>query len=386
MSEVIEICKKLIKTQSYSGQEKEVALLAGELCRECGFDSVEYDKYGNMTAKLYGKNKGKTLIADAHMDTVPVIDADEWSYPPFAADTVDGKIYGRGTSDMKGALASMIYAGKLLSKDRNFSGTYVVAGICHEECFEGVAAREVSKNIKPDYVIIGEASQLRIKCGQRGRCEVKVETFGTSCHSANPEKGVNAVLSMTKLISEIDKLKAPEHEKLGKGILTLTDVKSEPYPGASVVPNYCVATYDRRTLVGETPEDVLAPINAIIEKLSAEDKNFHAKVSIAEGKEKCYTDEIISGRRFFPAWIIDENSETVKKAEAALEKAGIKPEIDYYSFCTNGSHYAGEAGYTTIGFGPSLENLAHTRDEYIETEQLEKAAVGYKEIVESLLA
>lgn len=386
MNEVVEICQKLIQTPSMSGEEKEVALLAGKLCQECGFDEVSYDKFGNMTAKLFGSRNGKVLLADAHIDTVPVKNAELWTNEPFSAAIENDRIYGRGTSDMKGALAAMIYAGKLLAQKRDFAGTYVVAGVCHEECFEGVAAREISQNIKPDFVVIGEASQLRIKCGQKGRCEIKVETFGTSCHSANPEKGVNAVISMMKLIAEIERLEAPVHPQLGKGIMTLTDIKSEPFPGASVVPDYCAVTYDRRTLIDETPESVLAPIIEIIDRLAVSDSNFHAKASIAQGEEKCYTGETINGARFFPAWIIDENSEVVNKVKSALVASGISPEIDYYSFCTNGSHYAGEAKLVTVGFGPSLENLAHTRDEYIEIEQLEKAAVGYKNIVEKLLA
>ena len=97
-----------------------------------------------------------------------------------------------------------------------------------------------------------EASQLNLKIGQRGRAEIVVETFGKPCHSANPEKGINAVYKMEKVIEAIRGLVPTEHPVLGKGILELTDIKSAPYPGASVVPEYCRATYDRRLLVGET--------------------------------------------------------------------------------------------------------------------------------------
>src|SRR5699024_9988615 len=102
---------------------------------------------------------------------------------------------GRGTTDMKGALAGMACAAANFLKDTkgDFSGDIYVAGVVHEECFEGVAARAISQRVNPDVVVIGEASQLNVKVGQRGRGEIKLEVFGKPAHSANPEKGVNAV-------------------------------------------------------------------------------------------------------------------------------------------------------------------------------------------------
>ena len=255
----------------------------------------------------------------------------------------------------------------------------------HEECFEGVAARSISKAIKPDYVVIGEASNLNLKIGQRGRGEVKVETFGVPAHSANPEKGVNAVYSMCKLVEAIRGLEVTRHDVLGDGILELTDIKSSPYPGASVVPEYCMATYDRRLLVGETKESVLAPIQKLIEKLEAEDPKFKAKVSFAVGEEKCYTGEIISGERFFPGWLFDKKEAYIQDVLTTLNEMGYEPEITQYNFCTNGSHYAGEAGIKTIGMGPSVERLAHTIDEYVEIDQLEKVTECYYGIMKALL-
>ena len=156
-----------------------------------------------------------------------------------------------------------------------------------------------------------------------------------------------------------------------------TDIKSSPYPGASVVPDYCRATYDRRLLVGETKESVLKPLLQLIAELKRKDPQFDAKVHFAAGVEQCYTGAEISGERFFPGWVFDEGDTFVKTALAGLRREGLNPEITQYSFCTNGSHYAGEAGIPTIGFGPSRENLAHTIDEYLEVDQLLKAAEGY---------
>ena len=172
------------------------------------------------------------------MDTVPVPDPSAWQYPPFGAEIHGDRIYGRGTSDMKGALAAMTSAASFFARDsrRDFAGEIYVAGVVHEECFEGVASRAISQQVHPDIVVIGEASGLNVKVGQRGRAEIVLESFGKPCHSANPEKGINAVYKITKAIAALRQVEVPHHPVLGDGILELTDIKSSPYPGASVVP------------------------------------------------------------------------------------------------------------------------------------------------------
>ena len=384
---VIELCQKLIQAKSYSGEENVVAKIIEEHLKELGFDQVTIDSYGNIIGVIKGKKPGKKLLFDGHIDTVPVINEATWTYPPYGAQIHDGKIYGRGTSDMKGAVAAMIQAAAYFAQDCNkdFPGEIYVAGVVHEECFEGVAARNISSFVKPDYVIIGEASNLNLKIGQRGRGEIKLETFGVPAHSANPEKGVNAVYHMCKLIDEVKKLEPTQHEVLGKGILELTDIKSSPYPGASVVPDYCMATYDRRLLVGETKESVLAPIQQIVDTQMALNPSMKAKVSFAKGEELCYTGEKIQGERFFPGWLFDKEETYIQDVLITLQNMGFAPAITQYNFCTNGSHYAGEAKIPTIGMGPSVETLAHTIDEYIEVDQLLKVTECYYGVMKALL-
>jgi putative selenium metabolism hydrolase len=384
---VIALCRALIRQKSYSGEEGGVVAVLRDAMREKGFDEITVDRYGNIIGCIKGRRPGKKLLFDGHIDTVPVGNPDEWPYPPFAAEVHDGKIYGRGTSDMKGAVAASVCAAAHFAEDtkRDFAGEIFVAGVVHEECFEGVAAREISKAVSPDYVVIGEASELNVKIGQRGRAEIVVETFGKPCHSANPEKGINAVYKMAQVIEAIRGLKPPEHPVLGKGILELTDIKSAPYPGASVVPEYCRATYDRRLLVGETKESVLAPLQALLDGMMRKDPALKAQVGYAVGKEICHTKEIIEGERFFPGWLYDENADFVQAVMDKLRDMGYRPSITQYNFCTNGSHYAGEAGIPTFGLGPSRENLAHTVGEYIAIEQLTKAADCYYGVMQALL-
>ncbi|QLY80417.1 YgeY family selenium metabolism-linked hydrolase [Clostridium intestinale] len=385
-NKLTEVCQELIRNKSYSGEEKNVAEAIKTVFEELGYDDYFIDEYGNIIGHIKGSEEGKTILFDGHIDTVPVPDESKWTHNPYGGEIVDGKIYGRGTSDMKGQLSAMIVAAACFAKDikKDFKGDIYVAGVVHEEIFEGIASRKISEAVNPDYVVIGESSELNLKIGQRGRAEIVIETFGKPAHSANPEKGINAVYKMSKIIEKIQELETPVHPVLGKGILVLTDIKSSPYPGASVVPDYCKATFDRRLLVGETKESVLAPIKAFVEELMKEDSELKAEVSYAKATESCYTGSTISGERFFPGWLYEEKDEFVQIAYEGLKSAGLDPEITQYSFCTNGSHYAGEKGIRTIGFGPSKEKLAHTIDEYIELEQLFIGAEGYYGILNSL--
>ncbi|MGA1982380.1 MAG: YgeY family selenium metabolism-linked hydrolase [Acidobacteriaceae bacterium] len=384
--QVIHLCQALIQKQSCSGHEDGVVARMKQAFHELVYDDVFVDSYGNILGRIKGNRPGKVLLLDGHIDIVPVPDLSRWTHEPFGGEITDGKIYGRGSSDMKGAVAAMMAAAAFFAHDtqRDFAGEIYVSGVVYEEFFEGVAARKISERIHPDYVVIGESSELNLKRGQRGRAEIVVETFGKPAHSANPRAGINAVYKMAELIREIAKLKPRVHPVLGEGILELTDIKSSPYPGASVVPDYCRATYDRRLLVGETKESVLQPLLDLIREQKSADPQFDAKVSFAAGVEQCYTCEQIRGERFFPGWVFDDNDEFVQTALAGLRSAGLDPQITQYSFCTNGSHYAGETGIPTIGFGPSRENLAHTIDEFIEVDQLLQATRGYYGIQQAL--
>ena len=385
--ETLELLKKLVACPSLSGQEQGVADILKGYLKENGFTAPENDRYGDLVAGVAGSRPGIRLLFDGHMDTVPAKNAEDWTTPPFEPVIREGKLFGRGTSDMKGAVAAFAVAAAqyLREKGRNFAGELWFAGVVQEECFEGVCAREVAKRVRPDLVIIGEASEGNLKLSQRGRAEIVLETFGVPCHSANPQKGVNAATAMCALIHEIMKLPVTRDPRMvGDGILVLTDIKSDPYPGASVVPHYCRATFDRRLLVGETRESVLKPIEAIIEAQKRLDPTLNARVSYPMGSAVCATGETVEAERFFAPWWFAAD-ERVLRVKAAMEERGLAPAITGYSFCTNGSYYAGEAGIPTFGFGPSREDLAHTVDEHIALKDLYDAVDGYLAALHALL-
>lgn len=385
--ELVRLTRELVAQKSISGCEAGAAGVLKQYMLDHGFDRVTVDEFGSVIGTLAGNRPGPRVLFDGHLDTVPVANPAAWTHDPYGCEITEGRMYGRGTSDMKGAVAAFTSAAAFWAQDqkRDFAGEICIAGTVHEECFEGVAARSVSRIVRPDCVVIGEASQCNLRIGQRGRAEIVVETFGVPAHSANPEKGVNAVYAMCEAAEAIRRLPCEEHPVLGRGILELTDIMSSPYPGASVVPAYCRATYDRRLLPGETEETVLAPLQSLLDKLAAENPAFHASVSYAVGDAPCYTGGVIRGRRFFPAWLYSEEDGFVRDILAELRAMGREVQVTQYSFCTNGSHYAGEAGIPTVGLGPSREDLAHTDDEYIELEQLYLACESYQAIMRALL-
>lgn len=382
----IDDCRRIVRIPSESGNEKAVAEFIKARMISLGYDKVWIDEKGSVLGLIEGRGD-RTIMMEGHMDTVGVDDPQDWTKDPFGGTLEDGRIYGRGTSDMKCALVAMVYgAADLIPEKQNLDGSILVAGVVCEEEFEGVAQGHILDRIAPDLVVIGEASELTVKIGQRGRAEVVVETQGKSAHSSNPSAGVNAVKKMIRLLSAIESMDMGRDEHLKSAIIEVTDIRSEPYPGASVIPSYCRAALDRRTLPGETKETVLAPIQEIIDGLSARDPRFSGRVSLARAEQICYTGERIEAERFFPAWRFEADAPFVKNALAALEAADIPTGISYYSFCTDGSQSAGFRGIPTLGFGPSRENLAHVADEYVEIDQLEKARIGYKAIAADALS
>jgi putative selenium metabolism hydrolase len=377
---VADFALRLVRVPSPSGEEADVARLVEEEMRALGYD-VEVDSMGNVVGTI-GKGSAPCVLVDAHMDTVGVTEPDKWTHDPRGERAGD-VLYGRGTIDMKGPLAAAVY-GVALLKEHLARGRVVVSATVAEELVEGPALTHIAKRVRPDYAVIAEATSLKIARGQRGRAEVKIEVFGRPTHSSRPDLGINAAQAMVNAVVALRDIRPPRHGVLGEGILVLTDVKSEPYPGLSVVPDYCAATYDRRTLPGETEDDILGPVQRAVERALA-GTGASARARIAEDDFATYTGMRVTAPNFAPAWFYDEGAGIVVAAAAGLAEAGISPQLTHYAFCTNGSGTAGRLGIPTIGFGPGEEALAHRIDEFIDVAELAIGARGYAAIAAALL-
>lgn len=374
-----DLLRRLIATPSLSTEEGDCAALIAEELRQLGMD-VDVDGMGNVVGQLK-LGPGPTVMIDCHLDTVPVVDATEWTKAPYG-ETVDGRVYGRGAVDMKGPMAAVIHAIKAIrGKGR---GTLVFAGTVAEELVEGPAAVEVANVVSPDFVIICEPSQRRIARGQRGRAELVIDIRGLSSHSAYPGEGINAAEVMADVITELRQLTPPEDATLGEGILVLIDVKSEPYPSLSTVPERCRATFDRRTLVGEQEAEVLGPIQAIVTRVAAA-WGATGTVEVAKHQHTTYTGQLVETTKFAPAWLFSHDDAVVARAVEGLTGAGLDAVVTHYRFCTNGSGTAGRLGIPTIGYGPGNEDQAHKVDEYIDLSDLHLGARGYAAILTALL-
>jgi putative selenium metabolism hydrolase len=376
---LIDFTQRLIRQPSPSCQEGPVAQIVLDEMKRLGYDLAWIDENGSAVGLIEGARSGPTLLFDAHTDTVGIAPGSVWTREPFGAEIADGYLYGRGAADMKGALAAMVHAAASVDK-KALAGKIVISASVMEEVYEGGALKSVMDEVKPDFVVIGEASELKLVRGGRGRAEIHLETIGVPSHSSSPHLGVNAIHLMMKVIQAVDNIKLGEHPLMGPGILALTDIISEPYPAYSVIPAHCKATYDRRLLPGETVEGVLEDITSLPE---LKDINFNA--IIAEGEHQAYTGNVLTCNKFFPAWVLEESHPFVQKALSGLQAAGLDPAIRAYRFCTNAAYSIGEAGIPTIGFGPGAEGDAHVVDEKISLDELEKAALGYQGIIKGVL-
>ena len=376
---LIAFARDIVRIQSLSGEEGQVSRRIEDEMKALGFDRVWKDSVGNVVGVVEGAQPGPTLVFDAHTDTVGVSPGVPWELDPFSGEVRGGALHGRGAADMKGALAAMVHG--IGGLDRaELKGKAVVSASVMEEVLEGVALEKVLNQTGADFVVIGEASDLQIVRGGRGRAEIHLTTTGRPSHSSAPQMGRNAVLDMMRVIAAVEDLALEEHAQMGPAIFALTDIISEPYPGHSVIPSICRVTYDRRLLPGEEAAGVLADIAG---RPELADIQLDARVGI--GEYTSYTGHTFTTEKFFPAWLADDEDPYVTMALGAVQSAGIEAGLNAYRFCTNAAYTAGRAGIPTIGFGPATEADAHIINEKLKLDDLIGAARGYRAIGEAVL-
>lgn len=381
--ELAELTSTFVSHPSLPGEERAVAEAMREAIAMRDFDQVWIDDHGNVIAIRKAPNGTGTILFDAHTDTVSPGNHDLWSGDPFTVRTEDGNLIGRGVADMKGAAAAMILGLSGIPREALSADIILSCSVC-EEAVEGVALGRVLDQVPADIVVIGEATECEVAIGQRGRGELLVETFGKAAHSSTPHLGINTVKHMSRVITRLSEIEPPHHPLLGYGVMEVTDVKSNPYPGLSVIPEHCAATFDRRLLVGEFEENLLASLEPVLDELRAEIADLRVQVSIPSTDVMTFPGTPLVAPKFSPAWLFDEDHPMVQAALNALESAGIGSTTRTYSFCTNGSESAGRRNIPTIGFGPGTETEAHTVDESVSVSQLVRAAEGYAALAQGL--
>ena len=380
---LIAFAQALVRIPSPSGQEAAVAQRLAEEMDALGFDAVWQDPMGNVIGRV-GSGEPPVLVFNGHMDTVGISDPAAWQYDPFGGEVVHGHLFGRGAVDMKGPLAAMVYGAMLFQRQGGGHGTLYVVGVVQEEPHEGKAMEVLLRenHLQPDYVLLGEPSDLQVKRGHRGRLEIRVVTYGRACHASNPTAGENALYAAARLIFGIELLGAqlPEDLVLGPGTIAVTHLESFA-ASRNAIPDRVELVIDRRLTLGETEVKALAEIQSLVQK-----EELHADVFVPEYKMVSYTQYQVHGREYYPAWLLPEDHPFLRLVVRGVERAlGVRPTVGTWAFSTDGVYTMGEAGIPTVGFGPGQEAQAHTANEHIAVRDLVRAAQAYAAIAEEVL-
>jgi putative selenium metabolism hydrolase len=373
----------MIRVPSFSCKEKDVIQVIKNEMEKVGFDEVRIDGLGSVIGRI---GSGKRVIAfDAHIDTVYPGEMSLWNFDPFTPKIEDGKVWGRGSVDQEGGMASMVYAGKMI-KEMNLNNDFTIyfTGTVMEEDCDGLCWQYIinEEKIKPELVVITEPTNMNIYRGHRGRMEILISVKGLSCHGSAPERGDNAIYKISRIALEIEKLneRLITDEFLGKGTVTTTQVFFNS-PSQCAVPDAASIQLDRRLTYGETKESAIAEVTEACKLAGYPD----AKVEVLMYEEKAYTGLVYPTEKYYPTWKLPEDSVYLKDSVYAYKNLFDKePLIDKWTFSTNGVAIAGMQGIPCIGLGPGNEIYAHAPNEACPVEHLSQAAAFYAGLVAKL--
>ncbi|MHA1586352.1 MAG: YgeY family selenium metabolism-linked hydrolase [Candidatus Heimdallarchaeota archaeon] len=372
---IIKLTRNLVATPSETGTEGTIISVLTREMHEMGFEEMILDDMGNLIGKI---GTGPNVLAiDAHVDTVGLGELSNWGFNPLYGKIEDDKIYGRGSCDQKGGLATALYAVKLLKEigiPKNLT-LYFVASI-FEENAEGVNWQFIINNlgIKPQAVLLTEPSNLGISLGHRGRIDLEVRATGISSHGSMPDLGVNPIYKLSKIIGEIEELNEnlPKDPDFGKGSIAVTAISSQSV-SLNAVPEKAMIYLDRRLGLADSEESAIKEIT----ELPAV-KESKAEVKVHSFKIKTYKGYIQTIKAYYPSWKMSVDHPLVQVAIDAFKlQFDENPETKFWQFSTNGVATKGLFDIPTIGFGPGDEKYAHTCEEHVPIEHLVKATEFY---------
>lgn len=372
MRPVVSLARDLIRAHSPSGRERPAAEVLLAAFGELGFDRTYLDDAGNAVG-LFERGSGPHVMLNGHIDTVPLGDETLWPHPPLSGAVADGRLWGRGASDMKSSLAAMALAAAE-AIEAGFSGTLSVTGVVQEE-IGGVGARHLATTLHPDVVVLGEPSGLTLKLGHRGRIEALVSLPGAIAHAAKAELGDNALYRAARFLARLETMALPQGGPLGGSTATPTGIRSFPEDGANVVPGRAEIIVDYRFV----PDD---PAEAALARLAELDPE--ANVRVPDLETVSWRGLPMRYPKINPAYLAPGESRAVNSARTllrtALEGLGRSYREGVWWFATDAPFLA-ESGAVVVGFGPGEEELAHTTRESISLADLEASLPVYRELV-----
>jgi putative selenium metabolism hydrolase len=274
----------------------------------------------------------------------------------------------------------MVYGAKtLIEHDVPLNGDLYVVGVVQEEPCEGLAMRVLmeEEGLVPDAIVLGEATDLQVSRGQRGRMEIDVTVRGRSCHASAPHLGQNAIYAAARLIFGVEMLSSQlaEDRFLGPGTLAVTHIENTA-GSRNVVPDSCTFCIDRRLTLGETEAKAMAEIQGILLR-----EDVDATLSIPDYTSTSYTGYEARAKSYFAPWALERDHPLVQQVSRAIRaELGYRPAIGKWDFSTDGVYTMGVAGVPTVGFGPGEEQHAHIADERIRLDDVAQAAQVYARI------
>lgn len=374
--ELISLTRELVRIPSVydpededANEEKVAMFLKGRLI-EMGFE-VHSDEAvphrPNIIAILKGDRPGKTILLEGHTDVVTPGDPKEWTYDPFGAEIVDGRIYGRGACDTKNNLAAAIMAAKAIKDSGiDFPGKIILCIPVDEEGMM-VGIKHFIKQGWADDVdaaIICEPEDNNLCIQIKGAIRVEIKIKGKMAHGAMPRSGINPNLGMAKLIIKLHELEQSEikrlgyNEYLGYPSITPTVVMS-PANGKgqlNVVPGDSLVALDIRTVPEQEEEVLIGQIKNILRELKDADENFNANMNVIELR---------------PCTRTDRDEAIVKAMDRAYrELTGKEPIYNGVPGATDGTFLWAWKNIPVIVTGSGKRDVPHQRDEYVEIEQL----------------
>ncbi len=379
--ELVKLTQSLIQIPSHKAvptREKEVAEFIYEFCNRHGIEAemvpVEEER-SNVLAYLRGDGTGKTLMLNGHLDTVPPYNM---TIDPFGAEIKDGCIWGRGTADMKGAVACMLIA--LIAIKRSgvkLKGDVIFTGVIGEEERSEGTEHLIKSKLYADGAIVGEPTHYDYAIGHRGLEWLEIIIKGRAAHGGMPHLGVNAIEKAATLIERIRKELYPKltkrhNEYMGPSVMNFGVVSGGSQP--STVADVCHIKIDRRYTPGETVESVIREYQDIINSLKLEDSEFDAEI-IRIPDNMLTLDHL---------YLITSSEDPIVSAvkESIQKVIGKEPEITTKSGWTDAALLSNYAKIPTVVFGPGKISAAHTEDEKVEISELEAFVKMYECIIE----
>lgn len=382
-AQIVALASRLIAIPSTSGEERAVmdAVVAWCAGRAVACDIVALDpQRPNVIVTIGDSAAGPTVVMNGHLDTVPVSDFSSWRNGPYDPTlSEDGrKLLGRGASDMKSSVAVMLHVIDIM-KDAPLRGCVQAHVVSDEEtggkCGTLFVLEEVGAGRlpRPDYCLIGEKSDLKVRNAERGLLAVDVTCLGRASHTAAARvTGINAIAKAAKAVLALEGDIDRHHPAVGKPVISINMISAGI--AHNVVPGECTFSIDRRLIPGETQESAVAEITATLDDLAAEDPEFRYELRIDPNEDH------------IPANITSDDSPLVQALQASIrEITGEEPEYFVaWAGATDGRFYR-QAGIDTVGYGPGGEN-AHGANEAVNIDDLVTQAKVYVDTITRLLA